>query len=159
MPINAEVCIKNISEAKYIQCCCFIGSTFGYFLKFNVTLYINRIFHIYTECTCTQLLEHRMFRKHYGQLTDCLSQADILPYLIAAGFLTPVDQEEIDGASTTTRKAQIVRMKIASTLNALPFNKLIKVMKCHGNRALQKLAFTMENDISISTRSNCKILV
>ena len=96
-----------------------------------------------------------MFRKHYGQLTDCSSQTNILPDLIAAGILAPVDQEEIDGASTTTRKAQIGLMKIAATPDASstnPLSKLIKVMKCHGNRILQELAFTMENDISLSTR-------
>ena len=100
-----------------------------------------------------------MFRKHYGQLIDYLSVTSILPHLNAEGILTPVDREEIDGASTTTIKAQIGLMKIAATPNTCstkPLCKLIKVMKCHANRALQELAFTMENDIFLST---CKLLV
>ncbi|XP_065903585.1 putative leucine-rich repeat-containing protein DDB_G0290503 isoform X3 [Dysidea avara] len=105
----------------------------------------------------TQIRQHNIFTKHYGKLTTLLFQANLTPHLIAEGVLVPADEEEINFASSSAKKAQIVLLKIAGSLDARlpePFYKLITVMKSHGNNALKQLATVIENEIVDSSTAD-----
>ena len=97
----------------------------------------------------SQLLERLIFRKHYSQLTTLLFQTNLTPHLVTEGVLVPLDVGDISSAATAAKKAELVLLKIAGSLDAhFPnsFHKLIKVMKTYGNDDLKQLAIIMENE-------------
>ena len=107
------------------------------------------LFFIGISSSDSQLLERLIFRKHYSQLTTLLFQTNLTPHLVTEGVLVPLDVGDISSAATAAKKAELVLLKIAGSLDAhFPnsFHKLIKVMKTYGNDDLKQLAIIMENE-------------
>jgi len=80
-----------------------------------------------------------------------LFQENLVPYLISEKIISPSVGEELDAATTSLKKAQIVLFKISSSLQSgytELFYKLLKIMKLYGSIDLQKLTAIIESEVT-----------
>jgi len=98
-----------------------------------------------------QPLEIHVFTKHYSQLTYLLFQENLAPHLISEKIILPSVEEELNSATTSVKKAQIVLLKVFLSLQSgftESFHKLLKVMKTYGSNDLQKLTSMIESEVT-----------
>ena len=101
------------------------------------------------------MLEYKVFKEYYVSLSKLLYSTDVTPYLIQEGVIVPQDQEEIDAITTSSGKAKKVLLKVSSALEAgfpKSFNKVLQIMKVHGNHDAQQLSAEIEHKIPSSQK-------
>ena len=99
-------------------------------------------------------VEFNIFIEHYSKLVDIMEAKSILKYFIEEKVILPREAESITMTTSSKRAAELLLMKISAPLQAgfkdcsANFNKLLNIIKQHGNIAAIELCIDIEKKLS-----------
>ena len=110
---------------------------------------------MYTIYVVGKNVAYTVFIQNYNSLTKMLFNTNLTPHLIQEEVIVPRDHEELNAIPTSAGKAEFVLQKVSSALETGEtgsFQKILEIMKFHGNGAAQKLSTTIEYEIAGSQK-------
>ena len=110
---------------------------------------------MYTIYVVGKNVAYTVFIQNYNSLTKMLFNTNLTPHLIQEEVIVPRDHEELDAIPTSSGKAEFVLQKVSSALETgvtRSFQKVLEIMRLHGNSAAQQLSTTIEYEIAGSEK-------
>ena len=93
--------------------------------------------------TGNEILEKRVFLKHYHDLVAILPNANLSQYFVSSSIITIADDHNISSSNDRHHKAVTLLNPIAAALETgytPSFYKMLEIMKEYGNEPVKALA-------------------